>query len=562
MSVLRVKNGDQWDIVPAIKGDTGDPTAPESITDAMLVTDGIKTEIEWLWGNQLMDSREGEILHAEDAYTAPAVDISVDGKSTQVVTTGAQMLNDATSTRGYRTNPNGNPIAASSYSMSDYIPVDASTAYYFVNMVGSQNGYTLCEYDSEKVFIQYQTIYGTTSAVGTRTTSETTAYIIVSYATANAGTAMVSKGSTATAYEPYTGGKSSPRPDWPQEIVSIDEPALTLAGNNILDPSFLTQCGWTESNDQYTGTPRQLYQGLANHIVPVPCAPNTQYVFAWHQISTTNTGNNNALDFRFVYSDGTTGAAKYSDLNPVFASTSVEGKTVVGLRFSYVSYPTLVVECVQLVPLVTWSGSVEENYQPYIAPTTIPLLPDGYSLRSLPDGTKDELHLSYLRPSKREGWAWYSRELVKRVYELFINYVTNVSSNAGGPFARVYLSVSGINTTSAYENILCDRFKCGPASIQGDCLITSNGGVAIFSGAMFDTVENARAWMAENTPVLDYPLATPTTETLDPIELPIMPSRTINVWSDPATNLKMTYIQDTNLIIENLEAAVADAVTS
>ena len=71
-----------------------------------------------------------------------------------------------------------------------------------------------------------------------------------------------------------------------------------------------------------------------------------------------------------------------------------------------------------------------------------------------------------------------------------------------------------------------------------------------------------RAWLAENPITVQYPLATPITETLDPIELPIMPSRTINVWSDPATNLKMTYIQDTNLVIENLEATVADMATS
>ena len=93
MSVLKVKNGNQWDVVPAIKGDTGDPAADESITDDMLVTDGIKTEIEWLWGNQLTDSREGEILQTDDAYEAPLVSLDVDGNSTQVQTTGKNLFN-------------------------------------------------------------------------------------------------------------------------------------------------------------------------------------------------------------------------------------------------------------------------------------------------------------------------------------------------------------------------------------------------------------------------------------------------------------------------------------
>ena len=41
------------------------------------------------------------------------------------------------------------------------------------------------------------------------------------------------KGSTPIAYEPYTGGKPSPSPDYPQEITNLNKAELVVAGRNI-----------------------------------------------------------------------------------------------------------------------------------------------------------------------------------------------------------------------------------------------------------------------------------------------------------------------------------------
>lgn len=45
---------------------------------------------------------------------------------------------------------------------------------------------------------------------------------------------MIEKGSKVTSYEPYTGGQSSPSPDYPQEIKSVVNPTVKLFGSNIL----------------------------------------------------------------------------------------------------------------------------------------------------------------------------------------------------------------------------------------------------------------------------------------------------------------------------------------
>lgn len=46
---------------------------------------------------------------------------------------------------------------------------------------------------------------------------------------------QIEKGSTATSYEPYTGGIPSPNPDYPQEIKSVVNPTVNVCGKNLLD---------------------------------------------------------------------------------------------------------------------------------------------------------------------------------------------------------------------------------------------------------------------------------------------------------------------------------------
>ena len=45
-------------------------------------------------------------------------------------------------------------------------------------------------------------------------------------------------GSSATPYEPYTGGIPSPSPDYPQEIKSVVNPTIKVCGKNLLQPNL------------------------------------------------------------------------------------------------------------------------------------------------------------------------------------------------------------------------------------------------------------------------------------------------------------------------------------
>lgn len=50
---------------------------------------------------------------------------------------------------------------------------------------------------------------------------------------------QIESGSVATNYEPYTGGIASPNPDYPQEIKSIENPTVSVAGKNLFEPSTI-----------------------------------------------------------------------------------------------------------------------------------------------------------------------------------------------------------------------------------------------------------------------------------------------------------------------------------
>lgn len=51
---------------------------------------------------------------------------------------------------------------------------------------------------------------------------------------------LIAESSTAVDWEEYTGGQPSPSPDYPQEIVSVENPKLNISGKNILKQSVPT----------------------------------------------------------------------------------------------------------------------------------------------------------------------------------------------------------------------------------------------------------------------------------------------------------------------------------
>ena len=94
---------------------------------------------------------------------------------------------------------------------------------------------------------------------------------------------MLSKGSAALPFEPYTGGKPSPSPDYPQEIVSADTLVIIQGKNLWHGEDFEVLVGHSPTGFAFAP------QDLADK---VKALPNDTYSFSYKPIGSGNAGTN------------------------------------------------------------------------------------------------------------------------------------------------------------------------------------------------------------------------------------------------------------------------------
>lgn len=164
------------------------------------------------------------------------IDLELNGDTEQLTTTGKNIFDESKAVTG-RINPdNGELLPETSYISSDYIEVQEGKTYF---QSGSGDGYYRAFYDMNKKFTSIPTkgVFKITVPVGSK-------FLRISGRKERFGDWMIEKGDKATPYEPYTGGKPSPSPDYPQEIKSAGkwneetqkyEFDMKVTGKNLFD---------------------------------------------------------------------------------------------------------------------------------------------------------------------------------------------------------------------------------------------------------------------------------------------------------------------------------------
>ncbi len=199
-------------------------------------------------------------LVLKDCIGEPFNGLVLYGKSTQVTTTGAQLLklvdrepetirgltwqikNQCISVNGTATDE-GNVTdfylcgAGNVYADVDFpegeITISADLPKGIVMYVVKEMGTVLTYIASNKKDGSFEHISGSKYRILLRAMKEGAIYD-------NVIKAMLNTGSTALPREPYTGGKPSPSPDYPQEIQSAGDDgnvAISVTGKNLLDIS-------------------------------------------------------------------------------------------------------------------------------------------------------------------------------------------------------------------------------------------------------------------------------------------------------------------------------------
>lgn len=204
---------------------------------------------------------EGQVV-INDAANAAIPYLEIDGASEQVVTTGAQLFDmcKATVTNGATVKSNGNKITLSG--INAYAALERSIPIGVVaNKTLTLSGKIISQTNQPgKAAIQAaltladNTIqYNNVASAGEKVTFNVLADVkgvnvrLISNNTSTAldtpntvvfADVMLNIGTTALPWEPYTGGKPSPSPEYPQEIVSVAH--LANSGAQLFDASKIT----------------------------------------------------------------------------------------------------------------------------------------------------------------------------------------------------------------------------------------------------------------------------------------------------------------------------------
>ena len=161
----------------------------------------------YIWNYVVSNSGKATLENS----TKGDIDFELIGNSTQLTTTGKNLFDESKAVTG-RINPdNGELLPETSYISSDYIEVQEGETYF---QSGSGDGYYRAFYDMNKKFTSIPTkgVFKITVPVGSK-------FLRISGRKERFGDWMIENGDKATPYEPYTGGKPSPSPEYPQEIM-------------------------------------------------------------------------------------------------------------------------------------------------------------------------------------------------------------------------------------------------------------------------------------------------------------------------------------------------------
>lgn len=198
-------------------------------------------------------------------------------------------------------------------------------------------------------------------------------------------------------------------------------------------------------------------------------------------------------------------------------------------------------------------GSSATAYVPY-AESTTPIDLQGHALRSLPDGTRDEVTVD----------QYGNATLIQRVFPVTLDGVTyKLNHNSGGYCSGSYSRMRTAPSSGAATWVQCDHFPRVVAA--GGCYIANNMFVIRY-GDGFNPTSQAEldAWFQANPTTFQFALADAQISyydlgTIDPIALqgPDMTAQAV-----PTAPFQLTYERDLNTTLARLEASIAELATN
>ncbi len=495
--------------------------------------------------------------------------LRVFGKSTQVRTTGAQLLPEQ-AVSNYFISLNGDIVGKNNSDYSKIIQNTENTTYYiFRKNVGTRfraayvdaipTGNTPCTgvVDDTKDNISITVPAGKVLIINMEDTKAFDGL-------------MVQKTRDRLPYEPYTGGKPSPSPEYPQEIVSAGESGnitVEVDGKNLLTgrlyyTDYSTGIGFIKNENEVSlpYAPKSETNGIG---YVIPCAPEKHYAF-----SVTNP-NENAVVAISEYKTledaknkenaiGFVAPRSASPYKSVYTSKG-NGVLVCWIAGKWTDGKTTIHECTESELLQLEIGSEATPYEPPRTPKLLTLqTPNG--LPGIPV-SKDGNY------TDADGQQWVCDEIdlargkyVQRVNNFVFNDKALFSVDIEAKHENSILinisvtDASNLNTLGA-NSMLCDRLKACEWNIYSidevSCGYTGGANylrvrLPISAGTEIEEIKN---YLADKSFKILYIIATPIERDLTPEEIAAYKALrtygpTTVVSSDAGAEMEITYRKD------------------
>lgn len=186
------------------------------------------------------------------------------------------------------------------------------------------------------------------------------------------------------------------------------------------------------------------------------------------------------------------------------------------------------------------------DYKPYMEQSITFALPAEHPyLAKLPDGTADEIVVD------GDG----NVELVARVERVLPSDYRPLDFGDGGD-GSAYVSLRKSHASISVNSLMCSSYTPSNPTIKSGCIYTPNYTNIVIRDDRFTSKDKAIELLDG---VVVYTAVEPTRYPLGKIEIPKAQDSIVNVWTDAEVtpNTAIEYVRDVNIVVANIESAIA-----
>lgn len=492
-------------------------------------------------------------IHVEDSAMAELLSLKIDGVTKQTTTTGKNLLPRATKKTQtidgitFTINEDGTIVANGTATNKSTLYLGNSTtlASGIYTISSGLNGTSRVRFGLEVGNNYLNTNTSRTETFDSETTIKNSYYQIDSGINVNnlILKPMIEQGSTATDFEPYTGGQPSPSPDYPQEIsVLTGDIKLTSCGKNLVGKMVLGDI------DPKTGLFRQTsnsicseryisYDDLKKYYIKINNAPLSVNIRWYNQkleyIGYGVSSNNGIIDNHVI-----TDITSYipNDTTPKYFK----------IRYQDVSSLNS-----------TWCISTDPNYfGEYVESSITVKLPEGEFIGKFSDTNKDYVSLEYNKEEVQYHVVankYIGKTILDGTQSIVYSAVANVDKFVAQFDVRI----------KSNSQLVSNRFTFSANAWTADAENIGAGGASgtyiqiKISQSRLNRVDanGIKEYMKNNPTEVYYQLSTPYKIDLGPIDMPLSYDEVANIFTDsdllPTINAK--YYRNFITTIQNLQ---------